>query len=223
MISATKKAISIMTSIVMFSASMGPVCYGSVSKGIGLSESRTKVTFGTKVKPVKRIDIVDVIEKECSRLEAQREAELKERIYLEKKSQEAKEAMARPNRGLVGSFKLTAYNLSENDCQRPVYSKYFGIASSGYDFKGKDITCRKIAVDTRVIAMGSIVYLEFPEDFNKVVLPDGTIFNLSGEYQAVDTGGAIRGNIIDLFVGGLGSGIKTLTNYIGVRQIKIYR
>lgn len=49
---------------------------------------------------------------------------------------------------------------------------------------------RSIATDPRVIPTGSWVYIEFP---------DAPQYN--GKYKAEDTGGAIKGNKIDLFMG----------------------
>lgn len=123
----------------------------------------------------------------------------------------------------MGNFKLTAYNLSVEDCEKEPSSSDFGIASSGYDFKGKDLKVRKIAVDPKVIPMGSTVYLEFPKEYNSIILLNGSKFNLNGFYQAVDVGGAIKGNKIDLYVGGLTEHIKDLCSDIGVRRVKVYR
>lgn len=47
-----------------------------------------------------------------------------------------------------------------------------------------------IAVDPSVIPLGSSVYVEFPSGYE----------HLSGNYTAVDTGGAIYGNIIDVYL-----------------------
>lgn len=125
-------------------------------------------------------------------------------------------------RCFLGDFRLTAYTLSEDDCGKAPSSPLFGIASSGYDFKGKDLRCRKIAVDPRVIEMGTTVYIEFTKEYNIVTLPDGTSVELSGYYQAVDTGGAIKGNRVDLFVGGNEKDMEELSNNIGVRYVKVY-
>lgn len=52
-------------------------------------------------------------------------------------------------------------------------------------------TFKTIAVDPRVIPLHTKVYVEFPRQPHR-----------NGYYYAHDTGGAIKGNIIDVFVGG---------------------
>lgn len=66
---------------------------------------------------------------------------------------------------------------------------------------GKDIRARYIAVDTSQIPLGSLVFIKFPDNNRFVTLPDGSKFDKNGNYTAVDTGGAINGKRIDLFVG----------------------
>lgn len=52
-----------------------------------------------------------------------------------------------------------------------------------------------IAVDPKVIPLGSKVYLSFQDDDYK---------RYNGVYTARDTGGAIKGNKIDLYMGDFG-------------------
>ena len=74
----------------------------------------------------------------------------------------------------------TAYS---PDCD-PHWNKPAGMS------KGlKAVIGKVIAVDPRVIPMGSIVYIEFSKDTH-----------LNGYYQAVDTGGAIKQNRIDVLL-----------------------
>ena len=73
---------------------------------------------------------------------------------------------------LLGTFKLTAYCACEKCC-----GKSDGITATGT----KATANRTIAVD-------------------KTIIPYGTIVIINGnEYVAEDTGGAIKGNIIDIF------------------------
>ena len=55
---------------------------------------------------------------------------------------------------------------------------------------------RTLAVDPRVIPKRSIVYIR---ETVGMTLPDGSVHD--GLWYASDTGGAIRGNIVDLFTG----------------------
>jgi len=64
-----------------------------------------------------------------------------------------------------------------------------------------------IAVDPRVIPLYSTVYIEFPKGWQ----------HLNGFYKAMDTGGAIKGNIIDVFLD-----TESLCNKFGRKKVKIY-
>lgn len=81
------------------------------------------------------------------------------------------------------------------------FSKTFTVRATAYgaDCRGcsgttatgtKPAIGRTIAVDPRLIPLGTWVYLEFPN------APQ-----LNGRYRAEDTGGAIKGHKIDLFLG----------------------
>ena len=73
---------------------------------------------------------------------------------------------------LLGTFKLTAYCACEKCC-----GKSDGITATGT----KATANRTIAVD-------------------KTIIPYGTVVIINGnEYVAEDTGGAVKGNIIDIF------------------------
>jgi len=55
---------------------------------------------------------------------------------------------------------------------------------------------RSIAVDRRVIALGSTVEIE---ETKGMLLPDGTVHD--GRWNAIDVGGAIKRDRVDLFIG----------------------
>ena len=172
---------------------------------------------------------------EKTRIESEKKSAIKEksRVDTEKKralvvntSNDANLSRGGLNIGentYIGIFKVTAYNLSESSCRKLPSSPLFGITCSGYNLKGKDLKSRKIAVDPKRISIGSTVYLEFPKDYNTTTLSDGTRFELNGVYQAVDVGGGIKGDMLDVFVGGLGEETKQLACKIGVRQVKVYK
>ena len=77
------------------------------------------------------------------------------------------------------------------------------------DLKGKSLDDRFIAVDPKVIKLGSVVYIEFFEPYQ----------HLTGYYTAVDTGGAIKGNKVDIFFGS-GDVSQAVKNF-GRRKVKI--
>lgn len=77
---------------------------------------------------------------------------------------------------------VTAYTEAEDECGKPVGHPAYGITASG-----EKVRRGIIAVDTSVIPMHSKVIVE-------------GLGKWSGEYVAKDTGGAIVGNRIDIYV-----------------------
>lgn len=92
---------------------------------------------------------------------------------------------------------VTAYDLSINSCGVPVGCNGYGMTASGFDLTGHSLeSARAIAVDPNIIPLGSKVRIKFKD-------PEWQ--HLNGIYNAVDTGGAIVGNRIDLFYGDFGT------------------
>lgn len=84
-------------------------------------------------------------------------------------------------------FEITAY---DNTVQSQ--GKWIDQTATGFNLKGHTLESAKcIAVDPNVIPLGSKVQLYFGEEYE----------HLNGVYIARDTGGAIKGNKIDLFMG----------------------
>ncbi len=91
------------------------------------------------------------------------------------------------------SMRVTAYDLSEQSCNKGMDAPDYGITATGVDLENQTLwSARAIAVDSQVIPLNSKVHIQFEN-------PDMAVYN--GVYTAVDTGGAIKGNKIDLFVG----------------------
>lgn len=95
----------------------------------------------------------------------------------------------------LGTFRVTHYCPCVQCC-----GKSDGIGASGREV----IPYYSIAVDPSVIPLGTVVYLDYG---------DGVLH----EARADDTGGAIKGNVIDLCVGDHQTAIQ-----YGVRQAIIY-
>ena len=135
-----------------------------------------------------------------------------------------------PSRGMddysniseLGVFKLTAYDLSVQSCGKSKSDSAYGITKTGYNLEYENLLDRKIAVDANVIKLNSKVYIVFPES-RRYVWWYGEKVDLNGYYKAVDTGGAIRGNRIDLFIGGTDEFVHQLCYKIGVVKVKVYR
>lgn len=93
------------------------------------------------------------------------------------------------SQGKVASFTATAYTHTGNNTAT-------GVAPAP----------GMIAVDPNVIPLRTKVYVEFPG-----------MEHLNGYYRAMDTGGAIKGNKIDVFLN-----TKNQCRQFGVRSVKIY-
>lgn len=90
-------------------------------------------------------------------------------------------------------FEITAYDLSYQSCQKTPEHPAYGITASGVSLKDHTReSAMAIAVDPSQIPLGSKVL---------IVFEDSSRAKYNGIYTAVDTGGAINGNRIDIFFG----------------------
>lgn len=94
---------------------------------------------------------------------------------------------------------VTAYTEAEDECGKPIGHPAYGITASG-----ERVRRGIIAVDTSIIPMHSKVIIE-------------GLGKWSGEYEAKDTGGAIVGNRIDIYVP-----TKQEAFELGRRKAKLY-
>lgn len=102
-------------------------------------------------------------------------------------------------------FTITAYDNSVASQEQWVDQ-----TATGFNLKGHTLeSARCIAVDPKIIPLGKEVKLTFDEQYK----------HLNGVYIARDTGGAIKGNIIDLF---MGDGVdKKEVNSFGRRKVQV--
>lgn len=99
------------------------------------------------------------------------------------------------NEGLstVKIFTVTAYDLSVQSCGKEIGHPHYGLTASGFNLTGLNREeAMSIAVDTKIIPMGSQVQVTFT---------DSNYTQYNGIYTARDTGGEIKGYKIDLFMG----------------------
>lgn len=101
----------------------------------------------------------------------------------------------------VNTYKVvaTAYTEAEEECGRP-----FGHPDYGRTASGEFVRFGHIAVDPDFIPLHSIVYIEGAGD-------------LDGIYEAKDTGGAIKGQRIDIYLPNKQDALK-----FGRREVKLY-
>ena len=145
-------------------------------------------------------------------LKLQEEVQSLEKDKQELAKKEKERMVISPTRGQssrTNMFTATAYDLSFASCGKDPSHPQYGITASGVDLKGKSLNDKFIAVDPKVIKLGSLVHIEFFEPYQ----------HLTGYYTAVDTGGAIKGNRVDIFFGS-GDVSQEVKNF-GRRQVKI--
>ena len=97
------------------------------------------------------------------------------------------------SRGMDRAFRctVTGYDLSAQSCGKSESHPAYGLTASGVSLAGHNLySARAIAVDPNVIPLGSKVRIKFDNE---------KMSKYNGVYTAVDTGGAIKGNKIDLF------------------------
>jgi 3D (Asp-Asp-Asp) domain-containing protein len=100
-------------------------------------------------------------------------------------------------------MRASAYSLDVSDTGKSKSHPAYGITKTGT----KATYRRTIATDPKVIPLGSKVYIEFPEPYTY----------MNGNYIAEDTGGAIKGNKIDVF---MGEGKRKQCIEFGIREVK---
>lgn len=105
----------------------------------------------------------------------------------------------------------TTYTLHINDCGKPRTHPAYGITKSGLRAKKG----RTVAVDPKVIPLGSVIYIKIPEPYEY----------LSGVYVAEDIGSGVKGKHVDIFFGEDEPGQEIVyneSNKFGKREATIY-
>lgn len=115
----------------------------------------------------------------------------------------------------LGEFRTTAYDLSYNSVEYGLDYKYYGITKSGKNLSGMTrAEAMTVAVDPKVIELGTKLYLEFPYPYS----------HFTGTYSAEDIGGAIKGKDLDLFMGDFKKEETDQSVWdFGVRMVRVYK
>lgn len=125
-------------------------------------------------------------------LETSRRQVAKAKADFERRQQQRRQQQQRQRERRL-AVTVTAYDLGVESCGKSPGEPGYGVAADGTDLRGQTReSARAIAVDPGVIPLGSLVRLEFA---------DGEMRRYDGVYVARDTGGAVRGNRVDLFMG----------------------
>ena len=113
-------------------------------------------------------------------------------IKEEKVTNTKTEPQNKPSRGTVKKHVTKEFEITAYDNTIQSQGKWVDQTATGFNLKGHTLeSARCIAVDPKVIPLGSKVKLYFDEKYK----------HLNDIYIARDTGGAIKGNKIDLFMG----------------------
>lgn len=111
-------------------------------------------------------------------------------------------------------FKVSCYDLSLQSCGKRKGDKNYGITANGFSLQNKTWkTARTIAVDTNIVPMNSIVYIQFL---------DKKYSKFDGIFYVRDTGGGVDGYHIDFFLGDFQSDKPDKSTYeFGVTKAKV--
>lgn len=121
--------------------------------------------------------------------------------------------LARSSEETTLVFKATAYDLSVTSCGKSKSNPEYGITASGFNLSGMSRTeAMTIAVDPKIIKLGTKVRLTFVEDYYS---------KYNGVYTARDTGGAIKGNKIDVYLGEGGTSIYKEVDKFGITKVLV--
>lgn len=158
---------------------------------------------------------IKVLEEQLKTLKLENEKLLEKVEELEKANKAQKQKSKTVSRGnsRARTFKATAYDLSVNSCGKPVGSKGYGVTANGTSLKGKSREqAMTVAVDPKVIKLGTKLKITFPKPYE----------HFNGVYTANDTGGAIKGNKIDIFMGDFQNNETHQSVWdFGVRDVKV--
>ena len=174
---------------------------------------KEKATLREEVRETNQLTVIETKveeEEEEKAAMAQESASTKEKSVPQVVKEESTQEPAPEN---SQTFIATAYDLSVQSCGKPIGHPQYGITSNGTNLAGKTREqAMTIAVDPNVIPLGSQVKITFPEPY--------THFN--GIYTANDTGGAIKGKKIDIFMGDFNNN-KTHQSVwdFGVREVEV--
>lgn len=108
-----------------------------------------------------------------------------------------------------GSWKVTAYDLSFASCGKHPGDSGYGITATGYSLVGKNRSqAMTVACDPNILKLGTKVYITFRNGFK----------SWNGVYTCRDTGGAVKGKVLDLYVG---VNQHELTDSFGIRYADV--
>lgn len=113
----------------------------------------------------------------------------------------------------VLDFKVTAYDLSYNSCNKALDHPSYGVTASGFSLKGLSRQkAMAVAADPHILPLGTKLKIEFPAGYE----------HFNGVYTVRDTGSAVKGHKIDLFMGDFGTYETDQSVWdFGVRHAKV--
>lgn len=165
------------------------------------------------------VQTVQALKQETNTLKEERSSIVEEKTQvedeLESVRQENQRLQEEVSRRASREFNVTVtgYDLSVQSCGKHPGTPGYGITASGVSLAGHSLeSARAIAVDPGMIPLGSKVRIRFND-------PEWQYLN--GIYTAVDTGGAINGNRIDLFFGDSGNSVSQEALRFGRRSAKV--
>lgn len=147
------------------------------------------------------------------RLEQEAAKKLEEQRIAKLKEAEQVASRSKIRTSSVLDFKVTAYDLSYNSCNKAPDHPDYGVTASGFNLKGLSReAAMTVAADPRILPLGTKLKIEFPAGYE----------HFNGIYTVRDTGGAVKGYKIDLFMGDFGTYETNQSVWdFGVRYAKV--
>lgn len=106
----------------------------------------------------------------------------------------------------------TAYDLTSESCSKTPSNKDYGITATGLNLRGKDWSDKVAAVDPNVIPLKHYIYVVFDNQEYEY---------LNGWWYTGDTGNAVKGNIVDFYLGEGSSAITKQIDNFGRQNARI--
>jgi len=118
------------------------------------------------------------------------------------------------NNKLNHSIKIvgTAYDLTTESCGKAPYSPGYGVTATGMNLQGKDWSDKVVAVDPDVIPLKHYIY---------VVFDNREYEYLNGWWYTGDTGNAVKGNVVDFYMGEGGKALVKQIEHFGRQGARI--
>lgn len=157
---------------------------------------------------------VDMLNKKQEDIQSILESKEEEINNLKVTNEKLEEEVGNLNYKLTHSLNIvgTAYDLTTESCGKAPGNKDYGITATGLNLQGKDWTDKVVAVDPNVIPLKHYIYVVFESQEYEY---------LNGWWYTGDTGNAVKGNIVDFYLGEGGLALTKQIDNFGRQKARV--